>query len=181
MQEEIGLTDMAPIGGAGPVHDNSVQDERRERHALVTGQALEEYKNYKKLLIDKRWEAVPYKGAEGISCFEMPMTLRGEGKEPVYTIKATGCVKGKTADDIAHAHMDHNHSSRCGWDKELSDIGLVETIRVDENLGMMLTVQFAEHTPSMPGVAKREFVYFQWSRRVASKKNKKVLTIVVPI
>jgi START domain-containing protein len=69
--------------------------------------------------------------------------------------------------------MDSNHISRLKWDKELSDIGHLETIRQDEKLGMLLTVQFAEHTPPVPGVAKREFVYFQWSRRVASKKHKK--------
>jgi hypothetical protein len=81
-------------------------------------------------------------------------------------------VIGKTADDIAKAHMDSNHISRLGWDKELSDIGLLEIVRVDENLGIQLTVQYAEHTPSVPGVDKREFVYFQWSRRVATKKHK---------
>jgi hypothetical protein len=171
MEEEICLTGMAPIGGAGPIRQED--DDRRERHALITGQALEEYKNYRKLLSDKQWVAVQYNGAEGISCFEMPTTFRGDGKEPVYTIKATGCVNGKTADQIARAHLDCNHSSRCGWDKELSDIGLLELVRSDENLGMALTVQYAEHTPVIPGVAKREFVYFQWSRRVASKKHKK--------
>lgn len=40
-------------------------------------------------------------------------------------------------------------------------------------MGMKLTVQYAEHTPPVPGVAKREFVYFQFSRMEPSKANKR--------
>jgi hypothetical protein len=135
MQEDIGLTGMMPLGGAGPITpakekgEEEDDDEKRQRarekvkesldpiqkyvginedgqhqkdrHALITGQALEEYKNYKNMLADKRWKLVPYTGADGISCYELPVTYREDSKEAVYAIKASGCVVGKTADDIA--------------------------------------------------------------------------------
>ena len=173
------------LGDAGPVrqeppYDINIDDEDDSeakatelRRAAISDQALDEYKNYKKMLELRDWVSVPYTRAEGIACYELPdFTIPGskDSNEKAHAYKASGVVENKTANDIARAHLDTNKISRLSWDSDLSDIGLLETINSNPALGMELTVQYAEYTP--PAIAKRESVYFQWSRKTPSKKNK---------
>lgn len=160
---------------SGDIGIQESDEERKDRHRLISGQALSEYKGYKKILADPTWRTVEYSRAPGISCSELPIHFLDTAKQedPVYTIMASGLITGKYANDLARAHMDCNKISRLAWDKELSDIGLLETIHRDDARNISLTVQYAEHTPSIPGVAKREFVYFQWAYGAPTTKNKR--------
>jgi len=152
--------------------ESETMEERTKRHSIVMGQAKSEYKTHKKMLMDPNWTVVPYDGAKGISCYELPVRYLGEGKEsPVYTIKASGTVSGKSADEIAKAHMDTNEISRLVWDKEISYIRELEKIAGDENTAISLTIQHAKHDPGIVGVAEREFVLLQWTHKVPSPKN----------
>lgn len=183
--EAIDLTNLAPLGGAGPIrqeppyatNENAKESEedRRNRHAVIKSQVLGEYSSYKKKLEDPRWQTVQYSGGDGITCFELPVYyLDPETKQsPVHTSKASGVVMGKTADEIARAQLDTNHSTRIRWDTDLSDVGQLEVIESNPELGMKLTVDWAEHTPAaVTMAAKREFVYAQWSHRKRSDKNR---------
>lgn len=161
----------------GVIGHQETEDERQARIKNITGQAALAFKGYKAILSNPDWKVVEYTGAKGIASYELPNQFEDPKtkKVPRYTVKATGLIEGKSADSIARAHMDANKVTRMGWDIDVSDIGLLETIKDDESAtGMRLNVQYAEHIPalSLAGVAKREFVFFQFTKRTPSKKNK---------
>jgi hypothetical protein len=140
----------------------------RERKAVYLAQANREWGSYKQRLSDPKWKPVKYSGDKGITCYELV------SQDGCYSLKAEGIVEHKTADKIAAAHRDCNHISRCSWDgADVSDIGLLETLREKRagNCEAYINVQFAEHTPSIPLVAKREFVYLEISQCHPSEVN----------
>jgi len=177
------------IGGAGPVTvenagvpvhplSKETKEQREERHKLIMGQAKSAYQEYLAMSKDKNWTIIPYNGAPDISCYELPDKKLEDGST-VYTIRAIGTVKGKTADSIAEAHMDTNEVSRKAWDgKMISSIKTIDTITDTGSGGtksksnIQLTVQRATHNPGIPTVAEREFVQLHWSHRKESTKNK---------
>ena len=89
-------------------------------------------------------------------------------------MKAQALIHGKTARELGRAHRDANKISRLAWDKDVSDIELLETIREDDTTGNVLTVQRAVLSPP-PGlnlvVSKRDLVFFQFSTLGKSKAN----------
>ncbi len=175
--EEIPLYDVKPhaslLGGAGPVHDGTTTTTTRKddspetvkRKRIIKGQASDTHDKYRPLLQDPRWSPIEYTAHKGVQCWELPVTDDG-----LYSFKASGIVEWKTADSIARAHMNTDRIPRTAWDKDITDIRLLETVSYDEARGLLLTVQYAEHTPPVP-FSKREFVYFQWSHQTPSKKN----------
>jgi hypothetical protein len=158
--------------------------EKAARHRLITGQALQTWKTHKEFLQDERWRPLEYKGGKtDIQCFSMdPQPASGfSGCKPmegdtskVYAMKAQALIHGKTARELGRVHRDANRISRLVWDKDVSDIELLETIREDEATGNLLTVQRAVLSPP-PGlslvVSKRDLVFFQFSTIGKSRAN----------
>ncbi len=178
--------------------------DKAARHRIVTGQALQTWNGHREFLKDERWRPLEYKGGKtDIQCFSMePQPASGfSGCTPlegdtskvqlnqkkifffsdlcllfhkVYAMKAQALIRGKTARELGRAHRDANKISRLAWDKDVSDIELLETIREDETTGNVLTVQRAVLSPP-PGlnlvVSKRDLVFFQFSTLGKSKAN----------
>jgi hypothetical protein len=140
------------------------EDARRQRRGLYLGQARELMQSYEERLADPRWTPVAYAKSEGIACYEFEA-----GPEDGYNLKAECIIEGKTADVIAAAHRNHQQIPRCTWDgDDIHDIGLLEEVRkqdITAETRFELNVQYAEHKPSIPGVAVREFVYIEASLR----------------
>ncbi len=157
-------------GDAVPlVADPLSEAEKEKRRQLYMAEAKKQKDEYKKLLGDPRWKRVDYNGGHGISAYEM------EADGNCYYLKAEGVVDSKSADSIARAHRDCNHSSRTQWDgANIHDIGLLEDIvhmHGQHGHEIFLNVQFAEHVSRIPGVSAREFVYIEWSWKKPSQVN----------
>ena len=131
----------------------------------ITMQALAVYKQYQHMQ-KSDWKPFSYpKSAPGISAYELLMSTD-------IGSRAIGTVTGShSADTIARRHMDANKITRLCWDSDISDIGQLEDVNSNPNLGITLTVQWTLARRFFPGMGTRERVYLQWARRNDSKND----------
>jgi hypothetical protein len=159
---------MEPIEGVEM--EPAAANERRDRLKFYLGQAKELLQTYETRLQDRRWKPVSYLRDKRITCYEFEA-----GPEDGYNLKAECIIEGKTADVIASAHRNHQLIPRRTWDgDDIHFIKMLEDVRkqdITPDVRFEANVQVAEHKPSIPGVAIREFVYIEASLREKSDAN----------